>query len=202
MNTEIFPFHSELISRKEKESLMGQHACVCWFTGLSGSGKSTLVKALERRLFEHGFISVVLDGDNLRHGINRDLAFSEADRNENIRRSASLAKLMLDNGIIVLCSFVSPMKQMRQLAAEIIGNDDFLEMYLSTSLDVCEARDVKGLYQKARNGQLPDFTGIHSPYEAPEKPFLQIDTNKATEQECLDEIWQAILPILEKEQNI
>lgn len=201
MNT-VFPFHNELISRAEKESLMGQHACVCWFTGLSGSGKSTLVKALERRLFEHGYLSAVLDGDNLRHGINKDLGFSETDRNENIRRSASLAKLMLDNGIVVLCSFVSPMKQMRTMAEEIIGKNDFLEIYLSTSLDVCEARDVKGLYQKARNGQIPDFTGIHAPYEAPEKPFLQIDTHAASEQECLDQIWNAILPILEKEQPL
>jgi len=202
MTSEIFPFHGELISRKEKESLMGQHACVCWFTGLSGSGKSTLVKALERRLFEHGYISVVLDGDNLRHNINKDLAFSEADRNENIRRAASLAKLMIDNGIIVLCSFVSPMKHMRSLAAEIIGAEDFLEIYLSTSLDVCEARDVKGLYLKARKGEIPDFTGIHAPYETPEAPFMQLDTEGKNEQDCLEEIWSAILPVLEKEVNI
>ncbi|MEZ5031414.1 MAG: adenylyl-sulfate kinase [Saprospiraceae bacterium] len=172
----IHPIHDRLISRAERQERNGHRACVIWLTGLSGSGKSTLAESLERRLFADRIQVVVLDGDNIRTGINNNLSFSEADRAENIRRIAEVAKLFVQAGQVVITSFISPTIAMRQMAREIIGAHDFFEVFVDSPLEVCESRDVKGLYQKARAGQISDFTGIHSAYEPPLTPDLHIDT--------------------------
>ena len=174
----IHPIFDRLLSRKEREQRLGQKGKVLWLTGLSGSGKSTIAENLERKLFEAGYFPQVLDGDNIRSGINKNLGFSVADRTENIRRIAEVARLYANSGIIVLASFISPTRQIRTLAKTIIGEDDFLEIYVNAPLEECERRDVKGLYQKARRGEIKGFTGIDSPYEAPETPFLEIRTDQ------------------------
>lgn len=173
-------WHTGHVSQKEREQLLKQNACTLWLTGLSASGKSTLAFALERELFEHGFACYVLDGDNVRHGLNRGLGFSQGDRTENIRRIAEVAKLMNDAGLIVISAFISPYKDDRKLAKDIIGANRFLEIYVNTPLEVCEARDPKGMYKRARAGQTTNFTGIDAPYEAPENPDLLIDTSKTS----------------------
>jgi bifunctional enzyme CysN/CysC len=162
------------VQRSDRERLNGHAGRVVWFTGLSGSGKSTLADALEQRLHANGFRTYILDGDNLRQGLNRDLGFSAADRVENIRRVAEVARLMMDAGLIVMTAFISPFRAERAMARELIGEDRFLEIHIDTPLAICEARDPKGLYRKARSGQLPDMTGIGSPYEAPEQPDMVI----------------------------
>ena len=162
------------VSRAQREQLNGHKGKVIWFTGLSGSGKSTIANALEVALHGRGYRTYILDGDNVRQGLNKDLGFTDADRVENIRRIAEVAKLMLDAGLIVMTAFISPFIRERQMARDLIGADNFVEVYVSTSLEVCEQRDVKGLYKKARNGQLPNLSGIGSPYEAPTEPDLQI----------------------------
>lgn len=164
------------ITREDREKLNGHPGKVIWFTGLSGSGKSTLANALELELHAQGYRTYILDGDNVRQGLNRDLGFTDADRVENIRRIAEVAKLMMDAGLIVLTAFISPFRRERQMAKELIGEDRFVEVYVSTTLEVCEERDVKGLYKKARAGQLPNLSGVGSPYEAPVDAQLEIDT--------------------------
>jgi len=164
---------------------LGQKAVTLWFTGLSGSGKSTLANALELKLAAMGKHTMLLDGDNIRMGLSRDLGFSNEDRTENIRRVAEVAKLMNDAGLIVLTSFISPFAQDRALARSIIG-DDFVEIYISTPIEECERRDVKGLYKKARNGEIPAFTGISSPYEAPASPDIWIDTSRYSVEESAE----------------
>jgi bifunctional enzyme CysN/CysC len=166
------------INRDAREKLNGHRGKVIWLTGLSGSGKSTIANALEIALHAEGKRTYLLDGDNLRQGLNRDLGFTDADRVENIRRVAEVAKLMLDAGMIVITSFISPFRREREMARELIGNDNFVEVYMSASLEVCESRDPKGLYKKARMGQLPNMSGIGSPYEAPLAPHITIDTGK------------------------
>lgn len=163
-----------------------------WFTGLSGSGKSTLAIALERELYKRGFLTRILDGDNIRSGINNNLGFSEADRTENIRRIAEVSKLFVDCGIVTIAAFISPTRAIRQMAREIIGKDDFLEVYVSTPLEECEKRDVKGLYKKARKGEIRDFTGISAPFEAPLHPFLEIDTSCHSLEESVKILLEAI----------
>ena len=174
----IHPIFDQIISREEKEGFLKQKSVVLWLTGLSGSGKSTLAKALERKLQDAGFFSKLLDGDNIRSGLNNNLGFSLEDRKENIRRISEAAKLFVDGGIVTICSFVSPTKEIRDMAREIIGEEDFLEVYVNAPLEVCEARDVKGLYKKARAGEIKGFTGIDSPFEAPEDPFAEIRTHE------------------------
>jgi len=174
----IHPIHQTLLQRAERENLLHQKAKVIWMTGLSGSGKSTLAAGLERALHAQGKLVYVLDGDNVRAGINNNLGFSEDDRTENIRRIAEVAKLFLDAGVIVICSFVSPTKAIRSLAKKIIGEKDFLEVYVNASLEKCEERDVKGLYAKARAGEIKDFTGIHQPFEVPENANLELKTGE------------------------
>ena len=164
------------ISRTDREMRLGQRSVVFWFTGLSGSGKSTLAIALEQRLFEQGYHVVVLDGDNIHTGINNNLGFSESDRTENIRRIAEVAKLFASTGQICIVSFISPTIAMRAQARDIIGSEDFVEVYIDTPIEECEKRDVKGLYKKARAGEIPEFTGITSPYEAPLHPEIHIRT--------------------------
>ncbi len=178
MADHIHPIFDQLVQQSEREERLAQRAKVLWLTGLSGSGKSTIAQALERRLFVEGFFPQVLDGDNIRTGINNNLSFSAEDRLENIRRIAEIAKLYLHSGIICINSFISPSREMRQLARDIVGTDNFIEMYINAPLEVCEARDVKGLYQKARQGLIKGFTGIDDPYEAPENPEIEIRTDQ------------------------
>lgn len=188
----IFPIFEQTIQRADKEKLLNQTAKVIWFTGLSGSGKSTIAVALEKALFEKGFITQLLDGDNVRIGINNNLGFSEADREENIRRIAEVAKLFVQAGVICFCSFVSPTKAIRQQARNIIGKSDFIEIYVNTPLEICEQRDVKGLYKKARAGEIKDFTGIHQSFEAPENPAMEIKTENKSIEENVKEILRFI----------
>lgn len=193
---QIFPVFDALLSRAEREQRLGQRARAIWLTGLSGAGKSTMAINLERRLFADGFLVQVLDGDNVRSGINRDLGFSEADRQENIRRIAEVARLFCQAGIVTICAAVSPTRALRELARQIIGPGDFLEIYVSAPLDVCEQRDVKGLYKKARDGALPDFTGVSAPYEAPEAPWLELPTQELSIGQSTEIILTALLPLL------
>ena len=161
----IYPIFDRMLTRADKEELLGQHGAMVWFTGLSGSGKSTIAIALERELHQRGILCRILDGDNIRSGINNNLGFSEADRIENIRRIAEVSKLFLDSGIITIAAFISPNNDIRKMAADIIGHEDFLEIFVSTPLEECERRDVKGLYARARRGEIPNFTGISAPFE-------------------------------------
>lgn len=176
----IHPIHSLSVSRAGRENLLNQKAKVIWFTGLSGSGKSTIALALEKKLFAMGYHVYLLDGDNVRTGLCNNLDFSAADRVENIRRIAEVSKLFVDAGIICINSFISPTKYIRDLAKSIIGTSDFKEVYVNTPLPICEARDVKGLYKKARSGAIKNFTGIDSPYEAPINPDLEVLTENNT----------------------
>lgn len=172
----IYPIFDKMLGRADKEALLSQRGVLLWFTGLSGSGKSTVAIAVERELQRRGRLCRILDGDNIRSGINRNLTFSAEDRMENIRRIAEIGKLFVDTGIITLACFVSPMREMRELARGIVGEADFKEVYVNTSLAVCEARDVKGLYAKARRGEISDFTGVNAPFEPPVDPAIEIDT--------------------------
>ena len=189
----IHPILSGFVTRLEQERLLNQKGKVYWFTGLSGSGKSTVALALERALFDRGYITKILDGDNIRSGINSDLEFSLEDRTENIRRISEISKLFVDSGIIVLCSFVSPTNQIRTLAKDIIGKNDFNEIFVDTPLEVCEQRDVKGLYKKARAGVIKDFTGIDSPFEAPTNPAYILKTVNKTVEDCVSELLELVL---------
>ena len=185
-------WHQGQVSAAERHKLLGlaHPAFVYWFTGLSGAGKSTLAFALERHLISRGVPCTVLDGDNVRHGLNHDLGFSPQDRTENIRRVAEVSRLMLDAVLIVITSFISPYRIDRAMAKAIIGEKNFVEVYLSTPLEACEKRDPKGLYRKARAGELPSFTGISSPYEAPEDADLIIDTTTLTLDACVASLLQ------------
>lgn len=177
MSSNIYPIFSQMATRADKETLLGQRGAMLWFTGLSGSGKSTVAVALERELMQRGKLTRLLDGDNVRTGINSNLGFSADDRLENIRRIAEVGKLFVETGILTLASFVSPTEELRALARTIVGKDDFIEIFISTPLEVCEQRDVKGLYAKARRGEVKNFTGISAPFEAPDNPQLSIDTS-------------------------
>lgn len=181
------------VTRALRERLNGQRGKVIWFTGLSGSGKSSLANALEVALHAQGLRTYILDGDNVRHGLNKNLGFTEADRVENIRRIAEVAKLMLDAGLIVITSFISPYRSDREMAKELIGANDFLEIYVNTPLTVCEQRDVKGLYKKARQGEIPNMTGINSPYEAPEQPLMSISTDQMSNEAAIEQLLIKIL---------
>ena len=192
MNQNIHPIFDRLLQRDDREKRLGQRAKVLWLTGLSGSGKSTIAQHLERKLHNEGFFAQVLDGDNIRSGINNNLGFSMEDRVENIRRIAEVAKLYLDSGVITLNSFISPTRAIRDDAKNVIGAADFLEIYINAPIEVCEARDVKGLYKKARKGEIKGFTGIDSPYEAPENPFLEINTDKLNLEESVDLIFEKL----------
>ncbi|MEL5894443.1 adenylyl-sulfate kinase [Bacteroides sp. GD17] len=197
----IYPIFDKMLSRKDREALIGQHAVMVWFTGLSGSGKSTLAIALERELYKRGFFCRILDGDNIRSGINNNLGFTEADRIENIRRIAEVSKLFIDAGVITIAAFISPNNEMREMAADIIGRDDFLEVYVSTPLEECERRDVKGLYAKARQGEIKNFTGISAPFEVPAHPDLSLDTSVLSIEESVDRLLELVYPHILKEQD-
>lgn len=181
-------WQSSNITRKEREQRYGQRSVVIWLTGLSGSGKSTLAFALEKELFAHERACYVLDGDNIRHGLNRDLGFSEQDRKENLRRIGEVAKLFMDAGNIVIAAFISPHAQDRQMVRDLFDEGDFIEVYIDCSLSACEERDPKGLYKKARAGEIPNFTGVSAPYEAPQQPELTIDTEHESVEQCVAKI--------------
>lgn len=197
MSKNIHPIFDRMLQRSDRESLLSQKARVVWFTGLSGSGKSTLAIEIEKELHNRGYLCCILDGDNIRAGINNNLGFSEQDRIENIRRIAEVSKLLINTGVITLAAFVSPTNCIRHLATEIIGQDDFIEVFVNTPLEVCEQRDIKGLYKKARKGEIKDFTGINSPFEAPENPSITIDTSKHELKENVDMLLAYILEKIE-----
>jgi len=192
-NKHIYPVFDQIVSREEKEKKLKQKAKVIWFTGLSGSGKTTLASALERNLFERGHLTQVLDGDNIRTGINNNLGFSHEDRMENIRRIAEIAKLLINSGVICLCAFVSPTRDVRNIVRTIVGEDDFLEVFVSTPIEVCETRDIKGLYRKARAGEIKDFTGVSAPFDIPQNAILSIDTSDKTVEECVEILLRRLL---------
>lgn len=187
MANNIYPIYKQSLGRADKENLLKQKSVAFWMVGLSGSGKSTLATALEKVLHEKGHLTMLLDGDNLRTGINNNLGFSEEDRIENIRRAAETAKLFVQSGVVTICSFISPTEKIRQMAKQIIG-EDFLEVYINAPLEVCEQRDVKGLYKKARNGEIKNFTGIDSPFEEPQNPALEIRTDQKSLELCLGDL--------------
>ena len=194
----IYPIFDKMMTRQDKESLLHQKGVMVWFTGLSGSGKSTIAIALERELHKRGFLCRILDGDNIRSGINNNLGFTEADRVENIRRIAEVGKLFVDTGIITLAAFISPNNEIREMAASIIGKDDFLEIYVSTPITECERRDVKGLYAKARKGEIKNFTGVSAPFEAPSHPALSLDSSVLSVEESVNKLLDIILPKISK----
>lgn len=185
-------WHHATVTRSRRETLNGHRSTVLWFTGLSGSGKSTLAHAVEEYLHQHDCRTFVLDGDNIRHGLCADLGFSVQDRTENIRRIGETAKLMVEAGVITLTAFISPFRQDRRLVRGLFPHGDFLEIYCNASLEVCEERDVKGLYKRARTGKVKDFTGISSPYEVPQKPELEINTNGQTLDTCVEAVVQLL----------
>ena len=195
----IYPIFDKMLTRADKEALLGQRGLMLWMTGLSGSGKSTLAIALERELQRRGILCRILDGDNIRSGINSNLGFSPADRRENIRRIAEVARLFVDTGIVTIAAFISPSEELRRMAAGIVGEGDFVEIYVSTPLAVCEERDVKGLYAKARRGEISEFTGISAPFEAPQSPALSIDTSARPLGDCVEEVLKLILPKIKKQ---
>ncbi|MFC2090267.1 adenylyl-sulfate kinase [Bacteroidota bacterium] len=190
----IYTVFDKIKSRNAKEIYLKQQAKVIWFTGLSASGKTTLASSLEEKLFELNYFCQILDGDNVRSGINRNLEFSEEDRMENIRRIAEVSKLFMNCGIILICAFISPTNEMRRMARDIIGEDDFLEIFVNTPIEICEQRDTKGLYKKARAGEIKDFTGISSPFEIPENPFVEVDNTSPEMNKTVKDLLIKILP--------
>ncbi len=190
----IHPVFEQILKREDKERLLRQHSKVIWCTGLSGAGKTTLAKNLEKALHNKGHLTQVLDGDNIRSGINNNLGFTEADRRENIRRIAEVSKLLIESGVITINSFISPTREIREMAMDIIGKDNFIEIYVEAPLEVCEARDVKGLYKKAREGKIKNFTGIDSPFEAPDHPDAVINTHTYKVEECLAQAIDVVVP--------
>jgi len=191
--------HIYEVSKNDRNSKNNHNSFLIWFTGLSGSGKSTIANALERKLLEENVSTYTLDGDNIRKGINKDLTFSPKDRTENIRRIAEISNLFVDAGIVTLAAFVSPYRKDRKRIKEIVGEDNFIEIYINTSLEACELRDVKGLYKKARKGEIKNMTGIDAPYEAPSNPDIEIKTEEMTIQESVIEIMNVIRKKLKNE---
>jgi len=181
-------WHHATVNRQDREKLLNHKSAILWFTGLSGAGKSTLAHAVEDRLHKLGHLTFVLDGDNVRHGLCSNLGFSDDDRKENIRRVGEVAKLFTESGVITLTAFISPFREDREMVRSLVPHGDFLEIYCDASLDVCEQRDVKGLYKRARAGEIPEFTGISSPYEAPEKPELRVETGNSPIEEAAEQV--------------
>jgi len=194
--THIHPVFNRVIPKETKEKLLKQKAKVIWLTGLSGSGKSTIAIGLEKKLHQQGFLTQVLDGDNIRTGINKNLGFSEDDRTENIRRIAEVSKLFLNCGIITINSFVSPTEKIREQAKEIIGEDNFIEVFVNTPLEVCEQRDVKGLYKKARNSEIENFTGIDAPFEEQKNQEIEIKTENQSIEDSVKNLLINVLPLI------
>ena len=195
----IYPIFDRMLGRADKEALLHQHSVMIWFTGLSGSGKSTIAIALERELQKRGLLCRILDGDNIRSGINNNLGFSAEDRVENIRRIAEVDKLFVETGIITLAAFISPNNELREMASRIIGKENFLEIYVRTPLEGCDRRDIKGPYAKARKGEIRNSTGISAPFEAPAHPALSLDTSKLSVEESVNRLLELILPRVKAE---
>ena len=193
-NNNIFPALDKMVRKEDKEKLLKQRARVIWMTGLSGAGKTTLARHLDEELFKKGFLSQILDGDNIRSGINSNLSFSDEDRRENIRRIAEVSKLFLNCGIIPINSFISPTNEIRHLAMDIIGKENFIEVFINAPIEVCEQRDIKGLYAKARRGEIKDFTGINAPYDVPANFDIEIRTDLLTIQESVKKLMDFIIP--------
>ena len=194
----LFSSKHELISREDKEKLLNQKGICLWLTGLSGSGKTTIAKSFSKKLHLKGIITQVLDGDNIRIGINNNLSFSEEDRLENIRRTSEIGKLFVESGIVTICCLVSPTKKMREKAKSIIGSSDFYEIYISTNLEECKKRDTKGLYEKAIRGEIKNFTGISAPYEKPVSPNLIVSTENISIEESSEILYNFALPLIIK----
>ncbi len=197
LNRNLHPVFNQILGRSDKERLLNQHARVIWMTGLSGSGKTTIARNIEMELNKRGFLTQILDGDNVRTGINNNLGFSEEDRYENIRRISEVSKLFMNCGIICINSFISPTKKIRDMAKDIIGKEHFIEVYVNAPVEVCEERDVKGLYKKARKGEIKNFTGIDAPFDAPESPTIELKTNELSIEESVARSLKVILPIIE-----
>ncbi|WP_287373515.1 adenylyl-sulfate kinase [Prosthecochloris sp.] len=190
----IHPVFDQILNRADKERMLGQRGCTLWLTGLSGSGKTTLARHAEKELAARGFLTQVLDGDNIRTGINNNLGFGEEDRRENIRRIAEVTKLFVQCGVVTMNSFISPSQEMRDMARDIIGPEDFFEVFVDAPLEVCEERDVKGMYKKARAGQIPNFTGISAPYDAPENPDIHVRTDGKSIEGCVKQVIDFVIP--------
>lgn len=190
----IYPVFNKILKRSDKETLLNQKGKVIWLTGLSGSGKTTIAKGIEEVLHREGFVCQVLDGDNIRSGINNNLGFTDEDRLENIRRIAEVSKLFINCGIITINSFISPTEKIRQIAKDIIGADDFISVYINAPVTVCEQRDVKGLYRKARAGEIKDFTGVNAVFEPPVDPDVEVQTDKLSSGDSVEKILTYVLP--------
>ncbi len=188
--------HDHKVTKQDRNQKSGHDAKVIWFVGLSGSGKSTLADALETYLHNHSYTTYILDGDNIRSGLNNDLDFSAESRKENIRRISEVSKLFVDAGVIVLTAFISPFEEDRKAARNLVGSENFIEVFVNCPLEVCEQRDVKGLYKKARAGEIPNFTGIDSPFEAPSNPDIEVNTAKESLEDCLSQLIEKIEPAL------
>lgn len=192
--TNIHPVFHQILTRADKEKFLNQRACVIWMTGLSGSGKTTIARNIELELNRRGHLTQVLDGDNIRTGINNNLGFTEEDRLENIRRIAEVSKLFVHCGIICINSFISPTREIRNMARSIIGEEDFIEVHINAPLEVCEQRDVKGLYKKAREGKIKNFTGIDAPFETPESPAIELKTGELSIPQCVEQAMEVLGP--------
>lgn len=190
----IFPVFNKILKRSDKEKLLQQRAKVVWLTGLSGSGKTTIARGVEKELHRRGFICQVLDGDNIRSGINNNLGFSLNDRHENIRRIAEVSKLFINCGIITINSFISPTEKIRKMAKSIIGEEDFISVYINAPVEVCEKRDVKGLYKKARAGEIKNFTGVNTAFEPPVEPAVEIRTDRLNVDDAVQKIIDYVMP--------
>ncbi|NQT76753.1 MAG: adenylyl-sulfate kinase [Bacteroidetes bacterium] len=190
----IFPDFNKILKRSDKEKFLNQKSKVVWLTGLSGSGKTTIAKGVEKELYKRGFIGQVLDGDNIRAGINNNLGFSIEDRFENIRRIAEVSKLFIHCGIITINSFISPTEKIRKMAVDIIGRENFIMVFINAPVSVCEQRDVKGLYKKARAGEIKDFTGVNAAYEPPENPDIEVNTSRLSAADSVQKIIDHIIP--------
>lgn len=196
--TNIYPILDKIVQKETKEKLLKQKAKVFWMTGLSGSGKSTIAIGVEKELHKRGYLTQILDGDNVRSGISNNLGFSGDDRTENIRRISEVSKLFLNCGIVTINSFVSPTIKIREQAKQIIGVENFIEIFINAPLEICENRDVKGLYKKARNGEIENFTGINAPFEAPLNPEIEIKTAELSVEQSIQKLLENILPLIEK----
>ncbi len=197
LDKNIHPVFGQILNRSDKEKLLNQNAKVIWMTGLSGSGKTTIAKNIEIQLNSRGYLTQVLDGDNVRTGINNNLGFSDDDRIENIRRISEVSSLFLNCGIICINAFISPTKAIRQMAKDIIGEGDFIEVYVNAPIEICEDRDIKGLYKKAREGKIKDFTGVDAPFDVPDNPDIEIDTAELSIEDCITKSLNVILPRIE-----
>jgi adenylylsulfate kinase len=201
LDKNLHPVFNQILGRSDKEKLLGQHARVIWMTGLSGSGKTTIARNVEMELTKRGFLTHILDGDNVRTGINNNLGFSDEDRFENIRRISEVSNLFVNCGIICINSFISPTNEIRDMAKDVIGKENFIEVFINAPIDVCEKRDVKGLYKKARKGEIKNFTGIDSSFDVPETPDIELNTDELSIEESVAKSLKVILPIIEYKQH-